>query len=227
MCSDASGNATSNADASQAMTSTLQNDYKTAFANNQSILGNLTTSLNQAVAKPQGFTSPQMAALRTGAMDTTTSQFNAAKANAGAVAARYGGDVASGVTGQIEGGLAGEEAATESGQQNQITEANANLQQQNYWKGIQGLSTVASQYNPTGYAGASTSSTNATTGADAQVLAEQQAGWQNTMGVIKGVAGLASAAAGPIAGGIGNLDTAGTSSFGEQLGNFFSGAANG
>jgi hypothetical protein len=226
MCSEASSTSEDNLNASQAMTTTLQNDYKTAFANNQSILGGLTTTLNNAVAKPQGFTSPQMAALRTGAMDTTTGQFNAAKANAAAVAARSGGDTASGVTGQVQGQLAGEEAATESGQQNDITKANAELQQQNYWKGISGLSQVASQYNPTGYASAGVASTDATTGAAKQVQSEQEQDWQNTFGVVKGIAGLASAAAGPLAGGIGNIGGA-DSSFGEKVGQFFSGAAGG
>jgi hypothetical protein len=156
-----------------------------------------------------GFTSAQQAALRTGAMDTTSQQFGAAKADAGAAAARYGGDVASGVTGQIEGSLAGQEAETESGEQNKITEANAELQQSNYWKGIQGLSNVASEYNPTGYAGAATSAENATTNAANAVQSESEQSWQNTFGVISGISGLASAAAGmpmPSGGGGGSSD---------------------
>jgi len=227
MCSDPNSTEQANFESSASMTQALQADFGKAFASNQAILGNLTTALNMAVARPQGFTSGQMAALRTGALDTTTQQFNAAKSAAGAAAARYGGDVASGVTGQIMGGLGGEEAAVESNQQNDITKANAELQQQNYWRGIQGLSTVASEYNPTGYAGAATSATNATTNAANAVQSEQEQGWQNTFGVVKGIAGLASAAAGPIAGGFGNLDTTGGSTFGEQVGNFFSGMGQG
>lgn len=196
MCSDPNATEEQNLNSTAAMTQTLQNDYSSAFANNQKILGNLTTTLNQAVAKPQGFTSGQMAALRTGAMDTTTGAYNQAKVNAGAAAARYGGDVASGVTGQIMGDIGAAEAGTESQQQNQITEANAELQQQNYWKAISGLSNVAAEYNPTSYANAATSSSGATTSAAAQTLAEQQAGWQDTFGVISGVAGLAGAVAG-------------------------------
>jgi hypothetical protein len=205
MCSDPNATEEANFQASATMAQTLQADFGSAFAHNQAILGNLTTALNQAVAKPMGFTSAQQAALRTGAMDTTTQQFNAAKSAAGAAAARYGGDVASGVTGQIEGSLAGQEAETESGQQNQITEANAELQQQNYWKGIQGLSNVASEYNPTGYAGATTSAENATTGAANAVQSESEQSWQNTFGVISGISGLASAAAGMPTGGAGGV----------------------
>jgi hypothetical protein len=227
MCSEPNATEEANFQASQAMTQTLQSDYNQAFAQNQNILGSLTTALNQQIAKPQGFTSGQMAALRTGAMDTTTQQFNAAKANAGAAAARYGGDVASGVTGQVIAGVGAAEAGALSQEQNQITEQNAELQQQNYWRGISGLQNTAAQYNPTGYAGAGVASSNATTNAAGQVLAEQQAGWENTMGVIKGIGGLASAAAPLVGAGLNNLDTTGSSSFGEQVGNFFSGMANG
>ncbi len=196
MCSDPNATEEANFQASADMTNTLQADYKTAFANNQSILGNLTTTLNNAVAKPQGFTSPQMAALRTGAMDTVSSQFGSAKAAAGAAAARYGGDVASGVQGGVMGNLAGEEAGVESNQQNQITGADAELKQANYWKGISGLQNVAAQYNPTGFAGAATSSSAATTGAANAVSAEKQQSWNNAFGVVGGIAGLATAAAG-------------------------------
>lgn len=225
MCSEANSTEESNFKASQAFTTTLQNDYSQAFKNNQAILGNLTTTLNNAIAKPQGFTSQEQAALRTGAMDTTTQQFAGAKVAAGAAAARYGGDVASGVTGQIMGGIAGEQAATNSQEQNQISVQNAELQRQNYWQGIQGLTNVGAAYNPTSYAGTAVSSSNATTNAAGQVLSEQQAGWQNAMGIVKGVAGLASAAAGPIAGGIGNMSS--DSNFGENVGNFFTGMGNG
>jgi hypothetical protein len=195
MCSSANPTEEDNLNSTAAMTSTLGNDFNQSFAQNQATLGNLTSALQQSIAKPQGFTSGQMAGLRTGAMDTNTQQFDAAKANAGAAAARYGGDVASGVTGQIEGGLAGEEAANESGEQNEITQANAQQQQANYWKGIQGLSNVAALQNPTGYANAATGSSNATTGAANAVTSEQQQGWQDTMGVISGIAGLGSAGA--------------------------------
>jgi hypothetical protein len=59
------------------------------------------------------------------------------------------------------------------------------------------------------------------------VQSEQEQSWQNTFGVVKGIAGLASAVAGPVAGGIGNLDSTGGSTFGEQIGNFFTGAGGG
>ena len=190
MCSDPNSTEANNLMTTGQMTTMLQKDYQSTFANNQQILGNLTTTLNNAIAKPQGFTSGQMSAMRTGAMDTTANQFSAAKSAAGAAAARYGGGVASGVTGQLMGGIAAQEAGQESQEQNQITQADAQQKQANYWQGIAGLQGVASAYNPTGYANAATSSSDATTAAAKEVSAEKQQGMDNAMSMVKMAGGM-------------------------------------
>ena len=195
MCSDANSTEIANQQASEAMTQTLQQDYAQTFSQNQKILGNLTTTLNNAIAKPQGFTSQQMAGLRTGATDTTTQQYNNAKVAAGASAARYGGDVASGVTGQIMGQVDAAEAGQQAHEQNTITQEDASLKQDNYWKGIQSLNGVAAAYNPNGYASNSIGSTNATTSASQEIQSEENAGWQHAAGIVSGIGGLASSAA--------------------------------
>ncbi len=194
-CSSADPGTEENAASSLALTQALQADFGTTFAQNQSILGGLTSTLKNAIAKPQGFSPTEMAALKTQAMDTTAQQFAGAKAGAAAGAARYGGDVASGVTAQTIGAVAGLEAETTSSQLGKINIASAEEQRANYWKGIQGLTQVGAAYNPTGYAGAAIGASEATTKAEAEKLAEKQSSWSNDFGVVKGIAGLGLAAA--------------------------------
>lgn len=195
-CSDPSSDSVANEKSSLAMTQTLQKDFGTAFSEQQSVLGSLQGELQNAVAKPTGYTPQMMAALRTGAVDTTNLEFNQAKASAASGAARYGGDVASGVTAQTVGGVAALEAETQSQEQNQITVANAQQQQQNYWRGIQGLTNVGAAYNPNAVASNAVGSSEATTKAAAQVQSEEQQGWQDAFGVVSGISGLVAAGTG-------------------------------
>jgi len=106
-----------------------QADYKTAFANNQSFWGNLTTTLNNGCC--QASSSHRHRWLHCVLRRWTLFHLSSVrpKPAAGAAAARYGGDVASGVQGGVMGNLAGEEAGVESNQQNQITGADAELKQ--------------------------------------------------------------------------------------------------
>jgi hypothetical protein len=202
-CSAANPTEEANLKSQMEMTSMLKEDYSVTFAKNQAILGNLTTTLNNQIAKPQGYAPDELAAMRTQAMDTTTRQFAGAKAGAAIGAARYGGDVASGVTAQTVGGVAATEAATQASEQSAITQSNAALKRQNYWKGIQGLQDVASGYSPTGYAGAEIGSSNATTSAAKEVSAEKEQGFQNAMAMVKAGTSIATGAMGGM--GIGNF----------------------
>jgi len=180
-----------------AFTSTLQNSFQSAFGANQAILGTLTNALKAQVANPQGFTPAALTAMRTGATDTIASQTNNATIAANNYIATHGGsDLGSGVNAQIQGGVQVAGMQQQAGEQNQITLANAQQQQQNYWNAISGLTNVGNAYNPQGYASAETNSANATTTAANAVAAEKQQGWQNAFGVVQGVAGLATAAAG-------------------------------
>jgi hypothetical protein len=221
MCSEADPTQEALRDSQAAFTGTMRQAFSTAFANNQAILGNLTNILTKAIANPQGYTPAEMTALRTGVTDTVAQATKNATIAAGNYAATHGGaDLGSGVTAQIEGGIQTggmEEGARE---QSQITIANAERQQQNYWNAISGLTQVGAAYNPTGYAGAETSSANATTAASQEVSAERQAGWQNAFGVVSGIAGLASAAAGipKFGGGGGSASIPGSNYVGNSIG---------
>jgi hypothetical protein len=195
MCSSADPTEQGLEQSQAAFTNTLQSAFSTTFAANQQILGTLSSTLEKAIANPQGFTPAEMTALRTNATDTVAGQTANAQRGAAAYGATHGGqNLGSGVQAQIQGQVATGGMQQLSGEQNQITVANAQQQQQNYWNAVSGLTNVGAAYNPTGYAGAETSAANSTTSAAAQTLAEQQSGWQDAFGVVSGVAGLGMAA---------------------------------
>lgn len=197
MCSSADPTQQALRDSQAAFTNTLQSSFKTSFAANQSILANLSSTLTQAIAHPQGYTPQEMAALRTGVTDSVATGTASATRAVGAYNASHGGaDLGSGVAAQIEGGIQATGMQANSQGQNQISIANAEAQRANYWSAINGLTQVGAAYNPTGYAGVETGSANATTSASQVVDAERQQSWNNAFGVVKGVAGLATAAAG-------------------------------
>jgi hypothetical protein len=197
MCSSADPTEKGIEQSQAAMTSTLQDAFKSTFANNQQILGTLSATLEKAIADPQGFTPAEMTALRTNATDTVAGQTADAERSVAAYGATHGGaNLGSGVQAQISGEVVSGGSRQLSSEQNQITVADAQQKQQNYWNAISGLTNVGAAYNPTGYAGAETNAANSTTSAAAQTLAERQSGWQDAFGVVSGIAGLGMAAAG-------------------------------
>lgn len=197
MCSSADPTQEKLRDSQAAFTNTLQTAFKSTFANQQQILSGLTATLTKAIANPAGFTPAQMAALRTGAMDSTANTTANATKAAGEYAATHGGaDLGSGVQAQIQGGIQVAGAQQLAGQNQQITLADAAQRQQNYWNSISGLTQVGAAYNPAGIAGVETNSANATSTASQVVDAERQQSWNNAFGVVNGIAGLAGAATG-------------------------------
>lgn len=180
-----------------AFTSTLNSAYSTMFANQQATLAKLTAQLNQAVNNPQGFSAQDLAAMRTTTMDQTTQQFARAQVAANAKAAAEGGaDLGSGVAAGISAGIQAQGAEAQAAGQEQITLANEQLKQQNYWRGISGLENLGGMENPTSIAGAEAGVANSATNAGQLVLSSEQAGWGDIGGVISGIAGLGAAAGG-------------------------------
>ena len=99
--------------------------------------------------------------------------------------------------GQIAGEIGSAAAQSKAGQLASLSNANEEMKQQNFWKGISGLNSAASQY---GGAGA-TSISGAGNAAESSVnagqlkLASQQAGWADVGGMISAAGGLVSAGA--------------------------------
>lgn len=197
MCSSANPTEVSLQQSQAAFTNTLDTSFKSTFANQQQILGTLSSRLTSMLNNPTGFGPKMLTALRTNATDTTAAQTQNAEKSAAAYGASHGGaDLGSGVQSQIQGDIATGGAQQLSQEQNQITVADAQQQQQNYWSAINGLTQVGNAYNPNGYASNANSSANAVTSASNAITSEQQTGWQNAMGIVSGVAGLATAGAG-------------------------------
>jgi hypothetical protein len=209
---DSTAKASEQAQAS--FTNTLQQSFAQQFANQSNVLNFLNGKLTAQVNNPQGYTPAQMAALNTQAIQGTAQQYqNASQAANQAIAARGGNGLPSGVNAQIQGQLAQGAANTESSalMNNQIN--NANLQQQNYWNALNGLSGVASQYNPNGFAG----SANSGAGEVANLSnAYTNSNQSQLLGALGGVVG--GAAGGFFQGGFGKLLGGGGSSQGSSQG---------
>lgn len=197
MCCSGDSTVKASETASAAMQTALNSSFSTAFANNQAILGKLQSTLTNAVQNPQGFDPKTLALMKTNASDTVTQQTLNAQQGANAYLATHGGaELGSGVAAQIKGGIAAAGSTEQAKESSNIDIQNGMLQNQNYWQAVNGLTNVANAENPTAYATAANGSADATANLSKAYLASQQAGWQDTFGVISGVAGLASAAAG-------------------------------
>lgn len=197
MCSSGDSTLKSSETSQAAFMKTLQASFGTAFGKNQAILDSLTKTLTDAIANPKGFDPRTLAMMKTGAADSVARQTNAAQVSAGNYGASHGGaDLGSGVQSQIQGSIAGTGAAEGARESSNIDIASGQLQNENYWRAISGLTGVANAENPSAYASDANSAANSTASLGSAFLASKQADWNNTFGVIKGVAGLTSAAAG-------------------------------
>jgi len=197
MCSSGDKTAKAVEQSQAAFTNTLQAAFQQAFGANQAILQGLTAKLNDMLNNPKGFDAKTLTLLKTGASDAFTSQTQAALKGANAYMASHGSaDLGSGVNSQIAGSILATGAAANAQGQSNIDIQNGLLANENYWKAIQGLTGVAQAYNPAGYASAANSSADSVADLSRSVLASQQAGWQNAMGIVSGIAGLGTAAVG-------------------------------
>lgn len=179
-----------------AETNTLNNDYATSFAEQQSVLANVNAKLNYETANPMGYTPQQLATSTTSINENTATAAKHALGSAAAFAATHGGaDIGGGAVGEIAGQIGSAAAQSKAQQLAQLSTANQNLKQENFWKGLAGLSGVGSEYGSasgTAIGGAGNAASTAV-GAGSGALAAQQAGWQDIGGVISGIGGLASA----------------------------------
>ena len=186
--------------AQAAMTQTLNADYNTTFAEQQQVAKQQMAIANNLIANPQGY-SPQFLAQQTTAINqnAATSARQALSA-ASAFAASHGGaaDTGGGGIAQIAGEIGSAAASEKASSLSSLATANANLKQENYWKGIGELNNAGSNLEGVGGTAIGGAGTAAGTsvGAGSGALAAQQAGWQDVGGIISGVAGLATAASG-------------------------------
>jgi hypothetical protein len=181
-----------------AMTNTLNADYSTTFAEQQSVLANLNAKMNYEAANPMGYTPQQLATATTAINENTATAAKQAIGAAGAYAAAHGGaDVGNGAIGQIAGQIGSAATQSKAQQLAALSNQNQGMKQQNFWNAISGLNSVGSEYGGAGGTaiGGAGSAANSSTGAGSGALAAQQAGWQDIGGVISGIAGLGAAGA--------------------------------
>lgn len=157
---------------------TLQNAFKMQFANQAKVLSYLQGRFTSMAENPAGFSPETLAAMKSQAINQNAADVQNAQRSAQQIAASHGGTgLPSGVQAQISGQIASSGANALSGNLNQIAIENGMLQNQNYWKAVQGLGGIASEFNPLGYAGGSSSTANALTGLSEASTAADKSGF--------------------------------------------------
>jgi hypothetical protein len=223
MC-DASSQQKSAAGTLNTLTKNIMGQVSQVFGNDQTVFANLMNANQSIVAGgpgQQGFSQAELNSMTSQAITNNANQYrNVAGAAKAGQAAFGGGNTAleSGATTAANLGIAEAAAANTSNQLAGITQADYAQGNQNFWRAQQGEQGAAGTFN--NMANLNQSATNA---ANSNLNAQTQIGnasnwWQ------KPVMGLATALPGMISAGMGNLDTTGGSSGGEQAGNFLSGA---
>jgi len=185
--------------ADTAATVTQQQDAALTFGEQQSVLNSLNAKMSYMAANPLGYTPQELHLMTTSVNENTSNAAKAAIGSAAAFGAAHGSaDVGGGATGEIAGEIGSQAAQAKAGQLNQISTANQQLKQQNYWKAISGLSAVGSDFG--GSTGTSLSAesglSGAATGAGEGAVKADLAGTQKVAGMINAIGGLASSATG-------------------------------
>jgi hypothetical protein len=208
---------------SQGFATMLQGIYRTLFGQQQGVLNSINRSLSPILSagpSQQGMSAPELAARNTQAINNA----GAASRNAQQAAANFGAGqggggtsgITSGVQRQIEGSIASSSANQLAGAQNQITQENYDRGSQNYWKAAGGMNQLAAGYSPNEAQSGTIVENQASFGQAKDIQAQQQQEAQMIAGGVTSLAGMAT-------GGLGNLDTTGGSTGGEQAMNFLSG----
>lgn len=201
---------------------TLQSNYNTNFADQQSVLNHLNSVLSpivQAGPDQTGFSPSELAAFNTQAIDSTgAAAANTERAIGNETAGRSdSGNLAE--AGNVQALKANAASAAEGQLSNEelgITEADYATGRSNFQNAESAELGVSGQYNPVAYAGAANTANTGAFGEETQINKEQS---QEQADIAAGITSLAEGAIG----GFGNLDTTGGSSGGEQAMNFLEG----
>lgn len=175
---------------------TLTSEYKTVFGQNQAILGTLTKSLEPILAggiNQQGFSPAELANLNNIAVNQTGQNYaNAKSAISNQQGAEGGGNsyIPSGAKEELQSQLATSAVQQESSNEQQIQSQNYATGRENYLGALSGLSNVAGQYNPTGFANSATGAGGAAA-STADAITQANNSW---LSVVSGVAGAAGTA---------------------------------
>jgi hypothetical protein len=188
----------------------LMGIFNNQYQNQTGILNFVKSQIEPMVqAGGTGYTPAQLTSLRTGATDTNAEAYQQAQAALNEQTQQAsGGSKLTGVAGATSENIAAldnAEAQTNAASQESITQADANLAQQNYWAGINTLAGNAAEVNPLGYSSAVQNGATAVS-SDSKANSESQATspLNEVLGAVGGAAGGLFGAAGK-AGGFSSL----------------------
>jgi len=180
----------------------LMDIFGKQFQHQMEIFNFLKGKLEPMIDHPTGYSPEALAAMRTSATENITQQTdNAQRALQTQQFALGGRDLPSGVNEMQFGALKGLEAGKIADTQNQITLADENLKQQNYWNAMNALNGQQALLNPLGYAGAANQGFGNVANLSQAYTQSQGPG---IAGILGGVVGGAFSGAGQ-AGGFGKL----------------------
>ena len=189
MCSSGDSTAKASEKTSADFQQTLDNAFKTQFGQNQDIYKFLSGALTKQISDPQGYDPATLAAMRTGATDTVASQYqNAQKALNNRQFVQGGENLPSGVNQMQQGSLVMGQASDTANAQNQITMADGNLKNQNYWNAISGLNGV-NQGNNAGVTAGNANGAGNTVAGLSEAVTKSQAEAMSPFNALIGAAG--------------------------------------
>lgn len=206
----------------------LMGEYSSRFGAQSKVLQNLDnlfTPIAEAGPDQQGMGPQELAALRTQSSEGTAAQYaKAERALGNQISAQGGGSAVlpSGASDTLKSQIASAAAAQQSSQDLAITEADYSLGRQNWEKATAGLNALSQEYNPGAIAGEAMNANQGAFGEQNQVQSMKN---QEMADIVGGITSLGTSF---LTGGLSNLaPKGGGASFGEQVGNFFSGGLQG
>jgi hypothetical protein len=157
--------------------------FNKQYADQKAVLDYLKGKFQPMIDNPTGYSDSALAAMRTSATDQLSNQYQNARSALQDYEFQNGGrDLPSGVNSQLMASLLNSEASDKASTQNNITMADENLKQMNYWNAVNALQGNAAMLAPQSYAGAATSAADSAVGAGNSVANLSQAYAQSKKG---------------------------------------------
>lgn len=191
--------------------STLQNQLSTVFGNSSSVFNDLVKTYSPIFAagpSQMGFSTQELASLKSQAISDTGDAYNHAKQAVGDRIASSGGGneflpAGAQIGPQVQ--LAQGAANQTAGELNQINQANWATGRQNWLASAQGLAGATNVFNPAvGFANASTNAGQAAANTQNQIAQENNSWVSGALGALGSIGGAAAGALIPSLGGSGS-----------------------
>lgn len=207
--------------------SLLQQNYSTLFGKQQGVLDAINRSLSPILRSgpsQRGMSAEERAARQSQLIAASGAANRMAQQAARTFGAGEGGGgtsgVTSGITKQIESAIASEQAGNLGAGQAALEAQDWGIGRENFWRAQGGSQALAAGYSPNE---AMQGGISANQGAFSEAKTIHEQSMEASQMIAGGVTALAGGAASFLSGGLSNLDTKGTSTFGEQLKNVFTG----